>query len=141
VLAAGILALNSAWAGVLAECAAFLAILYWALRGWMPSRWALFGVLLAALRFAIGSYWVNAYHGGFLPAAGGALILGAFARVRKRASFWRGLVMGLGLAILAGRRRGGSRSRAIVAILARDFEPVFPRWRKSRYRQWRGWSR
>jgi hypothetical protein len=52
---------------VLAECAGFLIALYWMLRGWMPSRWALFGVLLAGLRFAIGSYWVNAYHGGFLP--------------------------------------------------------------------------
>jgi hypothetical protein len=109
VLAAGILALHSAWAGVLAECAAFLGILYWALRGWMPSRWALFGVVLAALRFAIGSYWVNAYHGGFLPAAGGALIFGAFARLRKRTSFSQGLfsqglVLGLGLAILAGTR-------------------------------------
>ena len=44
-----------------AECAIFLAVLYWMLRGWMPARWALFGVVLAALRFGIASYWVNSY--------------------------------------------------------------------------------
>jgi hypothetical protein len=87
VLAAGRAVLGSAWAGVLSECLAFLLILYWALRGWMPARWALAGVALAALRFGIGSYWVNAYHGGFLPAAGGALIMGAFPRLLS----WRTL--------------------------------------------------
>ena len=56
MLALGRLALGSAWAGVLAECAGFLLLLYWALRGWMPARWAVFGVLLAALRFGIASY-------------------------------------------------------------------------------------
>src|SRR5579863_8420433 len=85
-LAAGIVALHSAWAGVLAGSAGFLLALYWALRGWMPARWALFGVLLAALRFSIASYWINAYHGGFVPAAGGALVFGADARLRRRAS-------------------------------------------------------
>jgi hypothetical protein len=127
VLAAGILALQSAWAGVLAECAAFLGILYWALRGWMPSRWALFGVLLAALRFAIGSYWVNAYHGGFLPAAGGALIFGAFARLRRRASFSQGLLLGLGLAILASTRpfEGLAFAVPFVVLLAWEFRSRF----------------
>lgn len=120
VLAAGIVALHSPWAGVLAECAAFLGILYWALRGWMPSRWALFGVLLAALRFAIGSYWVNAYHGGFLPAAGGALVFGAFGYLRKRVSWRNGLVLGLGLAILAATRpfEGLAFALPLLSILA-----------------------
>ncbi len=88
VLAAGRALIGSAWAGVLAECFAFLLVLYWALRGWMPARWALAGVALAALRFGIGSYWVNAYHGGFLPAAGGALIMGAFPRILRQ--MWGG---------------------------------------------------
>ena len=95
-LAAGKVALHSAWAGVLAGCAFFLLALYWALRGWMPARWALFGVLLAALRFGIASYWVNAYHGGFVPAAGGALVFGAYARLHRRASVIDGAALGAG---------------------------------------------
>jgi hypothetical protein len=125
---------------VLAECTLFLVVLYWMLRGWMPSRWALFGVLLAGLRFAIGSYWVNNLHGGFLPAIGGALVAGAFARLRTNgrrslaisadtdprpqgADFLQGLILGVGLAILASTRpvEGALYSIPFVAILAWDF--------------------
>src|ERR1700688_115813 len=35
VLALARLAVGNPWAGILAECAVFLALLYWALRGWM----------------------------------------------------------------------------------------------------------
>jgi len=103
-LAAGIVALHSAWAGVLAGAVFFLLALYWALRGWMPARWALFGLLLGALRFGIASYWVNSYYGGFVPAAGGALVLGAFARLRRSAFLVDGAALGAGLAILATTR-------------------------------------
>ncbi len=107
-LALGRLAFGSAWAGVLTECAGFLLALYWALRGWMPPRWAIFGVLLAALRFAIASYWINAYHGGFLPALGGALVAGAFPRLKARASprefLGPAVLLGSGCAILVGTR-------------------------------------
>lgn len=122
-LAAGRLLTGSAWAGVLAECWIFLAVLYWMLGGWMPARWALFGVLLAGLRFAVGSYWINNYHGGFLPAAGGALVAGSFARLRKRASIGQGLVMGLGMAILMSTRpvEGALYSVPFVAVLAWEF--------------------
>src|SRR5579872_5000328 len=119
-LAAGQVALHSPWAGVLAGCACFLLAVYWALRGWMPARWALFGVLLAALRFAIASYWVNAYHGGFVSAAGGALVLGAYARLRRRASVKGGLALGSGLAILAVTRpfEGVAYATPLLALLA-----------------------
>jgi hypothetical protein len=131
-LAAGRLLTGSAWAGVLAECAGFLLALYWMLRGWMPSRWALYGVLLAGLRFAIGSYWINAYHGGFLPGIGGALVAGAFGRLRRSPTltgFQRvpsltvGVLFGVGLAILASTRpvEGALYSIPFVAVLAWDF--------------------
>lgn len=126
-LAAGLLLTGSAWAGVLAQCWIFLAVLYWMLRGWMPARWALFGVLLAGLRFAIGSYWINNLHGGFLPAIGGALVAGAFARIRKRASVAQGFVMGLGMAILMSTRpvEGALYCIPFVAILAWEFRRNF----------------
>jgi hypothetical protein len=123
LLAAGRLLVGSAWAGVLAECAGFLAALYWMLRGWMPSRWALFGVVLAGLRFAIGSYWINGYHGGFLAAIGGALVAGAFARLQRRASMAQGFVFGVGLAILASTRplEGALYALPFAAVLAWQF--------------------
>ena len=104
VLAAARAAIGHPWAGILAECLGFLLVLYWALRGWMPARWAMFGVFLAALRFAVASYWIDAYHGGFLPALGGALVFGAFARLRRSATFSQSCVLGLGLAISAMTR-------------------------------------
>ena len=122
-LAAGKIALASPWAGVLAEYALFLGALYWSLRGWMPSRWALVGIVLAAVRFGIASYWINAYHGGFLPALGGALIFGAFPRLRKDVSAAEGarlgLIFGAGLAILAATRPFEGLAYAIpfVAVL------------------------
>jgi hypothetical protein len=122
-LAAGRALTGSAWAGVLAESTGFLIALYWMLRGWMPARWALFGVLLAGLRFAVASYWINAYHGGFLPAIGGALVAGAFARLRKNSNIWQGLLFGIGLAILASTRpvEGALYSIPFAAVLAWDF--------------------
>jgi hypothetical protein len=104
VLALARMVAGNPWAGVLAECTVFLGLLYWALRAWMPARWSFYGVVLAALRFGIGSYWVNAFHGGFLPAAGGALVFGAFGNLWRRASFLNGVALGLGLAVLAVSR-------------------------------------
>jgi hypothetical protein len=121
-LAAGRIVTGNAWTGILAECAGFLLALYWMLRGWMPARWALFGVLLAGLRFAVASYWINAYHGGFLPAIGGALVAGAFARLRRMPSLMQGLVFGTGLAILASTRpvEGALYSLPFAAVLIWD---------------------
>jgi hypothetical protein len=119
MLALAIWATGNPWVAVLAECAAFLAVLYWALRGWMPKRWSLYGVSLAALRFGIGSYWVNAFHGGFLPAIGGALVFGAFGRLRREISLVQGVVFGLGLAVMALTRpfEGALFSAPILGVL------------------------
>jgi hypothetical protein len=120
VLAAARLIFGHPWAGILAECLAFLLILYWALIAWMPARWAVFGVLLAALRFAIASYWIDAYHGGFLPSFGGALVFGAFPRLRRNPAISISAVLGLGLAILASTRpfEGALFAIPILAVLA-----------------------
>jgi hypothetical protein len=127
ILAGARAALGHPWAGVLAECLGFLLVLYWALRGWMPARWAMFGVFLAALRFAVASYWIDAYHGGFLPALGGALVFGAFARLRRDATFWQSCVLGLGLAILAMVRpfEGGLFAVPIIGALVWQYRRSF----------------
>jgi hypothetical protein len=127
VLAVARTFIGNPWAGILVECLAFLLVLYWSLRGWMPARWAMFGVFLAALRFAVASYWINAYHGGFLPALGGALVFGAFARLRQRATFSQAAVFGLGLAILAMTRpfEGALFAIPILAALAWQYRGEF----------------
>jgi len=76
----------------------------WALQGWMPASWALLGGLLAVMRLATFSYWGNTYYGGAVAAIGGALVLGAFPRIKRHLRIRDSLLMGLGLAILANTR-------------------------------------
>lgn len=104
VLAAARWITGSPWVGILLLSGIFCAVICWMLQGWVASEWALIGAVLAILRFAIGSYWINAYHGGFLPAIGGALIAGAYPRLRDKASASMSIVFGFGLAILACTR-------------------------------------
>ena len=103
MLAIGQLA-GSPWLGVLVSDAAMCAAILWMLQAWMPARWALLGGIFAALNLGIASYWMNSYWGGAVAAAGGALLLGTLARIKKRPSVGRALVLGLGVAILANSR-------------------------------------
>lgn len=123
VLAAAIWTTGQPWIGILVLSGVFCGVLCWCLEGWMPPRWALFGALLALLRFSIGSYWINALHGGFLPATGGALVVGAYARLRKRATVFEGIVFALGLAILAVTRPMEG------ALFSLPFVLTLPFWR------------
>ena len=54
----------------------------WALQGWMPPAWAFLGGLLAMIRLATFSYWVDSYWGGTVAALGGALVIGALPRMK-----------------------------------------------------------
>jgi hypothetical protein len=76
----------------------------WMLQAWMPRRWALLGGVLAAIKFGVASYWMNSYWGGAAAAIGGALVLGALGRISGQASAWHGVLLGLGVAILANSR-------------------------------------
>jgi len=104
VLAAARLLMGNPWLGVVLMSGVCCAVIAWMLAGWMPRRWALFGGVLALLRFSIGSYWVNSFYGGFLPAIGGAMVAGAYPRLRERTSIGMSIVFGGGLAILAFTR-------------------------------------
>jgi hypothetical protein len=101
--------LGHPWFGVLLSVAAMCAAITWMLQGWMPARWALLGGLLAAARFIFGygyamNYWLESYWGGAVTAFAGALALGALPRVMRRQRARDGILLALGIAILANSR-------------------------------------
>jgi hypothetical protein len=88
------------WLSVGLMCAAIC----WMLQGWMSAGWALLGGFLAVARLATLSYWTNTYYGGAVAALGGALVLGALPRIKRRQRMQDALLMGVGLALLANTR-------------------------------------
>jgi hypothetical protein len=103
VLAAGQL-LGHPWIGQLLVTALMCSAMCWMLQAWVPPAWALFGALLAVLRLGILSYWMNGYWSASVVALGGALVLGAWPRLRRRPSIAISLLIGVGLVILANSR-------------------------------------
>ncbi|MGH7176188.1 MAG: hypothetical protein ACREJC_02300 [Tepidisphaeraceae bacterium] len=83
--------------------ALFCALVCWALRAWLPARWALVGGLLAAM-LPVLNRWGQTYWGGSVAAIGGALLTGAAARMVRNPRRHHGLILGAGLAILANSR-------------------------------------
>src|SRR3989475_5507101 len=83
VLAIGEVIFGHPFWGVWLSAGFMCAAICWALQGWMPASWALLGGVLAVMRLAMFSYWTNTYYGGALAAIGGALVLGAFPRIKK----------------------------------------------------------
>ena len=92
------------WAGVLLSIAGMCAATCWMLYGWLPPRWALLGTLLAVAHFSLFTYWTDSYWGGALPATAGALVLGAYPRLRQFTRTRDSVALGVGLALLAVSR-------------------------------------
>jgi len=101
--------------------------LYWCLRFWTPRSWAIFGALLPVVRFGSGiywdhilwSYWSTTYWGGSVALLGGALTLGAAARLMRRARPRDAGLLGLGLTALAVSRpfEGLILAAAVAVVL------------------------
>ena len=104
VLAAGTKLAGNPWFGVCVGAALMCSALCWMLQGWLPPGWALLGGILAVVRLALFSYWVNGYYGGAVAAIGGALVLGALPRIVRGTRVSDCLLMALGVALLANTR-------------------------------------
>lgn len=104
MLAFGQVVLGHPFWGVWISGALMCAVLCWMLQGWFPPFWALLGGLLAVIRLASFSYWVNTYFGGAVTATGAALVLGALPRIKRHCRVRDAFIMGLGLAMLVSSR-------------------------------------
>lgn len=80
-LAFGEIAFRQPWIGVYLSTGLLCGAICWALQAFVPPGWALLGALLATVRLAFFSYWMNSYWGGSMAALGGALALGSLLRL------------------------------------------------------------
>ncbi|HEV2132824.1 MAG TPA: hypothetical protein VGR47_01050 [Terracidiphilus sp.] len=102
LLAAGQVIFHCPWVAILCINALMCAAIVWMLQAWLPPNWALLGGIVALLRLSLFSYWINTYlGGGALLAFAGALMLGALPRLFKTARFRYGLLIAIGISILA----------------------------------------
>lgn len=105
VMAAGKILFGNPWYAILICSALMCAAICWMLQAWLPPGWALLGGILAMLRIGLFSYWINTYTGaGFIAGLGGALVLGALPRLMKTARFRYGLLLAMGIVLVAYTR-------------------------------------
>ncbi|HZQ25111.1 MAG TPA: hypothetical protein VFA89_20140 [Terriglobales bacterium] len=96
--------LDHPWIGQVLNTALLCSAITWMLQGWVPPGWAFYGGMLAALRIGILSYWINSYFVGALPALAGALLLGAWPRLKKFGRTRDAIILGVALVVLANTR-------------------------------------
>jgi hypothetical protein len=115
VLAFGERCFHQPWIGVWLSAGLMCAAVCWMLQGWTTPSLAFIGALLVALRIGILTYWMNSYWGGAVPAIGGALLLGALARIVFQKRYAHAATWALGFAILLNSR---PYDAAVLAVLS-----------------------
>jgi len=103
-LAIGLRATGDPIVGVWLSSALAMSAFAWMFRGWLPPRWAAWGSLVVLIRVGITSYWAQAYWGGAVAALGGALVYGAYPRLRAAPNVRDALWLGAGLFVLSNAR-------------------------------------
>src|SRR5436190_10683200 len=103
-LALGQVVIGHPFWGVWLSSGLMCAAICWALQGWMPPSWAFLGGLLAMIRLATFSYWADSYWGGTVAALGGALVIGAYPRIKQSRRIRDSVLLALGMALLASTR-------------------------------------
>lgn len=73
--------------------------LFWMLRGWCASRWALCGAILLICNWPVTKLWGQTYFGGAPALLGGVLVYRAFARLLRRPNVSATICLGSGLII------------------------------------------
>lgn len=100
-----------AWLASAAACGAVA----WMLRFALPLPWALFGGVLALFHPLVLN-WSRSYWGGSVAMLGGALLFGGLEWVIRRQRANGGLIMGLGMAVLALTRPYEGLLLSILAL-------------------------
>ena len=104
ILALGQVAFGLPIAGVWLSMGLLAASVCWMLQAFVPARWALLGSVLVATQSSTVLQWSCGYMGGALAAAGGAIVYGAWGRIRRRPQPGASILFAVGLVILANTR-------------------------------------
>ena len=118
-LAFGQLLFHEPWVGVVVSVGLMFAAMCWMMQAWLPSRWALFGTLLAIPAFGVSTLWMNSYLGGAVSGIGGALVLGSVRRLRYegRHRVRQSMLLGVGIVLLMNTRPFEGMVLTLVALV------------------------
>lgn len=90
--------------GVWLATAAASGAIFWMLCGWVPRRWAVYGGYLVSFNSTFLIEWGQTFWGGQVALLGGALLFGAYPRIKNRLQTSTSIVLAIGLVILANSR-------------------------------------
>ncbi len=122
-MAIGDLLFGQPIAGVWIADVLMVATAAYAMYAWLPPFWALVGATLIAMRFGIVGHWAQAYWGGAVAAAGGALVIGGVRWLVRTPSARHGAATGVGIVLLALSRPYEGLA-LLIAVAALQWKPA-----------------